>query len=204
MKKILIILIAIVSITLLVGVFTQIFPATSTTTEPTDSLPTDLLDLQPIDENSSASVGSTMKEKTMMDELNEVPGSDADSLPSSANAMRPSSVSSSASTQKTVTSSAYLAYTDGVIGNGDTSLLFFHAVWCPSCRESDKDLKALYKEGSASINTYRVDYDSSLELKKRYGVTQQHTFVLIDGKGTVVQTLIGATNENLKNLLIAQ
>jgi len=98
-------------------------------------------------------------------------------------------------------SAAYLAYSDGVIGNGKTSVLFFHASWCPSCRQGDKDLAGIYGKGNAKVNTYKVDYDTSTELKQRYGVTYQHTFVLIDGQGKALKTLQGASAAELAALI---
>lgn len=98
-------------------------------------------------------------------------------------------------------SASYLAFSDGVIGNGQTSVLFFHASWCPSCRQGDKDLASIYGKGTAKISTYKVDYDSETALKQQYGVTYQHTFVLIDGKGNAIKTMQGATAAQLAELV---
>lgn len=97
--------------------------------------------------------------------------------------------------------STYSEYKEGVIGNGDASLLFFHAQWCPACRQGDSDLRALYETGVPRIATYKVDYDTSAELKKKYGVTYQHTFVLIDGEGNAVKTLLGPSLSELTSLV---
>jgi thiol-disulfide isomerase/thioredoxin len=61
-------------------------------------------------------------------------------------------------------------------------VLFFAADWCPTCIEAMKDLNA---NGAMlkGVTVVVVDYDNSKDLKKRYGVTVQHTFVQIDGKG---------------------
>ncbi len=96
---------------------------------------------------------------------------------------------------------AYAPYHEGLIGNGQKAVLFFHAKWCPSCREADIELKSMYAAGSANIPTYKVDYDTEKALEKKYAVTYQHTFVLIDGKGAAVKTLLGATKEQLAALL---
>jgi thiol-disulfide isomerase/thioredoxin len=100
-----------------------------------------------------------------------------------------------------MTKGAYLAYSDGVIGNGKTSVLFFHAAWCPACRQGDKDLAGIYGAGTAGINTYKVDYDTATALKSKYGVTSQHTFVLIDGTGKALKTMVGATASQLSELV---
>ncbi len=98
--------------------------------------------------------------------------------------------------------SQYTAYTEDVLGNGHTKLLFFHASWCPSCKKSDGDLQALYGGSVApSISTYKVDYDTSAELKQKYGVTSQHTFVVVDGLGNQISKVTGATSEQLSALV---
>jgi len=33
-----------------------------------------------------------------------------------------------------------------------------------------------------NVNLLKVDYDNSTDLKEKYGVTMQHTFVLVDNK----------------------
>jgi len=86
-------------------------------------------------------------------------------------------------------SGQYLAYSDGVIGNGESSVLFFKAPWCPSCKKNDGILTELYGKGGASLNTYKIDYDTATELKKQYGITSQDTFVLIDGSGKAVSSV---------------
>lgn len=95
----------------------------------------------------------------------------------------------------------YAVYQEGVIGNGQTSVLFFHAPWCPVCREEDKKLLSWYTNQGFPLSVYKVDYDSSLELRKRYGVTYQHTFVKIDGKGNAITKLQGPTDSELQALI---
>ena len=71
------------------------------------------------------------------------------------------------------------AYTGGKV------VLFFHAPWCPSCRANEKDIQAKVAAGSlpAGLTLVKVDYDSSTDLKARYGVTVQDTFVQVDAAG---------------------
>jgi len=88
---------------------------------------------------------------------------------------------------------AYVVYQDGVIGNGQSSVLFFHAAWCPSCKQADKELQEIYGAGDAKLTTYKVDYDTQVDLKKKYGITYQHTFVVIDGEGNAVKTMTSPT-----------
>ena len=61
------------------------------------------------------------------------------------------------------------------------TVLFFHASWCPDCRKADASLTT---DGVPDgMTVVKVDYDTATELKQTYGVTQQFTFVLVDGTG---------------------
>lgn len=96
---------------------------------------------------------------------------------------------------------AYADYRAGLIGNGQSSVLFFHASWCPICKRAEASLQDLYGSTPPALTTYKVDYDSNVELRQRYGVTYQHTFVLIDGEGNAIKTLQSPTDAQLKALL---
>ncbi len=112
---------------------------------------------------------------------------------------RPATASSSAA-QKPA-GPEYGVYTEGVVGNGKTSVLFFHAEWCPVCRGDDKKIADWYAKETFKVATYRVNYDTSEPLKKKYGVTYQHTFVKIDGTGKAIQTVQNPTEDQLLSLL---
>lgn len=75
-----------------------------------------------------------------------------------------------------------------------TVVLFFHASWCPDCKATNTSLTTA--EVPAGLTVVKVDYDSMGDLKRKYGVTQQHTFVKIDASGKLVSkwtgTLTGA------------
>ena len=80
-------------------------------------------------------------------------------------------------------------------------MLFFHAAWCPVCKRVDGLLEQWYEEEDFPLTVYKVDYDSQPELRARYGVTYQHTFVLIDGEGKAVKTLTAPSDNDLRALL---
>lgn len=73
-------------------------------------------------------------------------------------------------------------YQDDPAARADTKVvLFFHASWCPSCRATEK---AIAESGvPAGLTLVKVDYDTATDLRQRYGVTTQHTFVQVDGSG---------------------
>jgi thioredoxin 1 len=65
-------------------------------------------------------------------------------------------------------------------------VLFFHAPWCPSCRAANADIGANMSAIPPGFHILKVDYDSSLELKKQYGITYQHTFVRVNDRGEML------------------
>ena len=88
-----------------------------------------------------------------------------------------------------------------VLTDGKTKVLFFHASWCPICKAANQTLTSWYTDGNGLLTTYKIDYDKEKMLKKKYGVTYQHTFVKIDGKGNVIKSITGPSDDVLKDLL---
>jgi thiol-disulfide isomerase/thioredoxin len=91
----------------------------------------------------------------------------------------------------------YVDYFDGALAktaSTDKIVLFFHAGWCPSCRNADKNLSAMPIKSGYTI--LKADYDTSLELRKKYGVTTQHTFVQIDKSGDLIKKWSGSPDFN--------
>ena len=86
----------------------------------------------------------------------------------------------------------YLGYgnTDIASLEGDI-VLFFHAGWCPTCRAVDTDIMNKVDTIPDGLTIVKVDYDRSQELKSRYGVTTQHTFVQIDNQGNKIASWTG-------------
>ena len=71
-------------------------------------------------------------------------------------------------------------------------VLFFKASWCPTCKAVDADIKAHLAAIPAGTHILEVEYDNSTELKKKYGVTYQHTFVQVDSNGTQITKWAGS------------
>ncbi len=68
-------------------------------------------------------------------------------------------------------------------------VLFFNASWCPSCQVLNKELSGYsLPEGLA---VFSVDYDKYPELKKKYGVTYQHTLVQVDANSGLIKKWSG-------------
>jgi thiol-disulfide isomerase/thioredoxin len=82
--------------------------------------------------------------------------------------------------------------------SGMKNVLFFHASWCPTCRAADANIKANLLSIPSGLTIHQVDYDSSTELKKKYGVTYQHTFVQVDESGTLIKKWSGGGLDEIK------
>lgn len=82
----------------------------------------------------------------------------------------------------TIKPGSYIDYKDGVIeATAGTKILFFHAPWCPQCRQAEESIKSTTLPENLTI--IKVDYDSRQDLRQKYGVTLQTTFVKVDDKG---------------------
>ena len=71
---------------------------------------------------------------------------------------------------------SYSEYDPSKFANAEhgTVILNFSASWCPSCVEADKNFNA--SPTPEGLTLLKVDYDTSTDLKRKYGVTYQHTF----------------------------
>ena len=73
-------------------------------------------------------------------------------------------------------------------------VIFFKADWCPTCRALDADIKANMEKIPEGVAILEVDYDKSNDLKKKYGVTTQHTLVQVDADGKLISKWSGSSN----------
>lgn len=79
-------------------------------------------------------------------------------------------------------------------------VLFFHAPWCPTCKEADKNFTS--STPFDGLTLLKTDYDSSTDLKKKYGITYQHTFVQVDRDGKLIKKWSGSTSyDDIKSQL---
>lgn len=90
----------------------------------------------------------------------------------------------------------YTPYADSLVksslASGKNVILFFHAKWCPTCKVAD----ANFLKETVPVDTIvlKVDYDMSTELKQKYGITSQHTFVSLNADETLKRKSSGATH----------
>lgn len=105
-------------------------------------------------------------------------------LPS--NASKPNETSDGTPGKQPQSKGRYSNYSSSALsakGFSET-ILFFHAPWCPECRVYDSVLQGASLPTGTQI--LKVDYDTSTDLKNRYGVTLQTTFVKVTSKGEKV------------------
>jgi thioredoxin 1 len=80
------------------------------------------------------------------------------------------------------------------LASGQKVALFFHATWCPTCKALEKSINTEISSIPSDALIVKVDYDTSTEMKKKYGVTSQHTTVLIDKDMNLISKKLGARN----------
>lgn len=78
----------------------------------------------------------------------------------------------------------------GVIPDEGQTVLFFSADRCPTCQRVEQTLEA--SGIPTGLHIRLVDYDTADELKAKYQVTTQTTFVAIDQNGEMITRWIGA------------
>ena len=131
--------------------------------------------------SAAPSAATTMAEGSeMSQEMSE--GSSGTSEENAEESMAPSDAAEQAQA-----SGSYITLTQYEGGkdmyDGGNVVLFFAADWCPTCQEATENLEADPAAIPAGLTIVRVDYDNADELKQKYGVTTQHTFVQVDGSG---------------------
>ena len=75
-----------------------------------------------------------------------------------------------------------------LLATAGTKLLFFHAPWCPQCRDIEESIET---DGVPSgVTVFKIDYDTNQALRQEYGVTQQTTFVKVDDQGNKLASYV--------------
>ena len=136
----------------------------------------------------TTTTGDNMNEETMSDtEESMVDGSDSDvaeAMENEGNMM---------DDVEPTAAGAYLTYSPEAVASSDAEniLLTFSASWCPSCRTLDANINENLSAIPEGTEIYKVDYDSNVALRQEYGVTMQHTHVLVDNDGTMIKKWTG-------------
>ena len=92
-------------------------------------------------------------------------------------------------TTSTAANGIYTEYSEqGIAQAQGTRVLFFHAPWCAQCRSIEKGMTP--DAIPSGVTIFKTDYDSNQELRKKYGVTLQTTFVVLDSDGNVAKKYV--------------
>lgn len=84
----------------------------------------------------------------------------------------------------------YAAYEWIIPESGDT-ILFFHASWCPLCKAAKKNFS---EQGiPAWLTLLELDFDTEDELKQKYAILTQNSYVYVSPDGTAIKRWIGGT-----------
>jgi thioredoxin 1 len=91
-------------------------------------------------------------------------------------------------TEKEAIKGAYVEYSEQSLTSSSNTkrVVFFHAPWCSTCNYFEGQIEEQGVPDNVTI--LKVDYDSETELKKKYGVNIQSTFVQLAANGAVVKT----------------
>lgn len=65
-------------------------------------------------------------------------------------------------------------------------ILFFHASWCPTCTAANIEFNQNTAQIPDGVVVLKTNYDTQTELKNKYGITYQHTFVQVDAQGNEI------------------
>lgn len=83
--------------------------------------------------------------------------------------------------------------------SNDEIYLFFHAPWCPQCRSIESGIKS---DGvPEGITIIKVDYDSNQDLRAKYGVTLQTTFVKVNKNSEFVSKFVAYNDPQFSAVL---
>ncbi len=81
--------------------------------------------------------------------------------------------------------------------------IHFHADWCPTCRAQEKVLNTLKTEPGLDMTVLVANYDTEKELKKRFNVRAQSTFVMLHGQQERSRLVGDTAPEAIRNALKA-
>lgn len=81
------------------------------------------------------------------------------------------------------------------------AVLFFHATWCPTCKVANEAFTNNSSQIPEGVTVLKTDYDSQKDLKAKYGITYQHTFVQVNSEGNELAKWNGGDiDELVKNI----
>ncbi len=81
--------------------------------------------------------------------------------------------------------------------------LEFHAVWCPICNALEPKIYAAFEElPKDKVVGFKADFDTEVELKKKYNVISQHTHIIIKNGEVKLKSLETWEKEDVINAIM--
>ena len=110
----------------------------------------------------------------------------------------PQSAEPSASANQVFASTAgyitYETYLAAPANYAETEVvLFFNAYWCSTCKVARDNFEASIQDIPKNVTIVLANFDEDTELRKKYGVIVQHTFIHVDSEGNDLQRWYGST-----------
>jgi thiol-disulfide isomerase/thioredoxin len=103
--------------------------------------------------------------------------------------------------EPTAASGVYIDYSAQALATaqaeGKKPVLFFWAAWCPYCKAANEEFNANLGNIPANVVLLKTNYDTETQLKTKYGITYQHTFVQVDANGNQVTKWSGGGMDEL-------
>ena len=159
----------------------------------TDDAMTDTEVMSDVDEADQAMMDDGAEAMMNDDKMVDSEEMDSSAMDNHESTMTEPEVTTTAVPQKVA--GQFLDYSPNAVttSEADHIVLHFSATWCPSCRTIDKDINASLSDIPDGLEIYKVDYDTNIDLRKKYGVTTQHTFVKVDAAGNKINKWTGGT-----------
>ncbi len=81
--------------------------------------------------------------------------------------------------------------------NGRPVLFFAATVWCQTCQALEKEIKERGNILPSDVTILKVDYDHDKAMNAKFGVTSQHTLIVLDKNGNEKKRWIGGNLDAL-------
>lgn len=95
----------------------------------------------------------------------------------------------------------YVDYSDPVLltaqQKGRPILFFAATTWCQTCSALEAEILERSAELPVPVTILKVDYDNDSAMKQQFGVTTQHTLIVLNEQGEEVKRWIGGDFDTL-------
>lgn len=125
---------------------------------------------------------------------------EANNLPEGVEPNATSNLAQNKPNPQTKQAGQYIVFSEDAFNNTTNKrIIFFHAPWCPQCRDLDKDISS--NSVPAGVTIFKTDYDTNQALRQKYGVTLQTTVVLVDENGNLVKKFVAYDSPTLNSVV---